>query len=74
LEPEKRRVGFTERWGTDGAETIAPPTESSANGVHDEAGLPEVVAETAETAPEAAVSQPEPPVAEDAPAVEDAAE
>ncbi|MDZ4764153.1 MAG: S1 RNA-binding domain-containing protein [Chloroflexota bacterium] len=28
LEPEKRRVGFTERWGTDGAEVITPPGDA----------------------------------------------
>jgi transcriptional accessory protein Tex/SPT6 len=65
LEPEKRRVGFTERWGTDSAETTAPSSvESSANGVHGKGA-----AQASENA-DAAGGQSDAPAAENAASAE----
>lgn len=69
LEPEKRRVGFTQRWGTDAApegEAEAPaPADTEEAGDIEEAGdvtmlEPVDEATTVEEAPEAAPSEGEP--------------
>jgi len=54
LEPEKRRVGFTQRWGTDAANPDGTPTENGAAQAPTE-GVPEAEATPApsEPAPEA---------------------
>ncbi|MCC6613791.1 MAG: S1 RNA-binding domain-containing protein [Anaerolineae bacterium] len=65
LEPEKRRVGFTQRWGTDaGAEASASapaeasaPVEAASESAPAEEAAPEAAAPEAE-APEAAAEQP----------------
>src|SRR5213075_1704326 len=59
LEPEKRRVGFTQRWGTNEDGT---PIEG-------EAGAPVPTDETADSTPEA-VAAPVAAVSEDAPEAE----
>lgn len=64
LEPEKRRVGFTQRWGTDaapvGAEGEAPAAEAPAAEVpateNENAPVDEVEATASDTAPDAATA------------------
>jgi small subunit ribosomal protein S1 len=64
LEPEKRRVGFTQRWGTDVAEG-APPDESVEG---DTQGEPQDEVAEAQAEPQEEVAE---PAAEEAPLDED---
>ncbi len=62
LEPEKRRVGFTQRWGTDVADAPAEETEPDAEAVD---GEPTMVPEAEEPALDAEPTMLEPEASED---------
>src|SRR5262245_24528072 len=71
LEPEKRRVGFTQRWGTDAAEG-GTPTEEEAGEAAEASGEEAPVDEVEVSAEEAPVDEAEETPAEESAPVEEA--
>jgi small subunit ribosomal protein S1 len=64
LEPEQRRVGFTQRWGIDQEEPLKPEEEVQEEAEAAEPEIPETAAEVAETVEEAEVPEAEAEVIE----------
>jgi small subunit ribosomal protein S1 len=64
LEPEQRRVGFTQRWGIDQEEPLKPEEEVQEEAEAEEAEAPEAVAEVTEAVEEAEVPEAEAEVTE----------
>ncbi len=52
LEPDQRRVGFTQRWGIEQEEPLAPPEDAPAADALEEVGVEEAPAEAETDAPE----------------------